>query len=67
MKVTLKALRVNLGLTQQEMAEKLGVNLRTWQNYENFITFPDAKIIDKILKMANVSYDDIIFFKSDYI
>ena len=31
----LAAKRANLGLTQQQMADALGVSLRTWQHWEN--------------------------------
>lgn len=61
MRLTLKGLRNNLDLTQKEMAEKLGVSEATWRNYEQYKTFPDIIMIQKMEKEFNISYDDIIF------
>lgn len=66
MRVTLKALRTNMGLTQQAMAELIGVSKETWSNYENYETFPNVPIIEKITRKTGVSYDDIIFLPADY-
>lgn len=66
MKVTLKALRVNLGLTQPEMAKLVGVSKDTWYNYENYKTFPDVPVIERITKQTGVDYNDIIFLPPDY-
>lgn len=61
MKLTLKALRANNNLTQAEAAKKLGISEYTLNNYENFKSYPDVMLIDKILKLYNVEYDDVIF------
>lgn len=61
MKLTLKALRTNQGLTQQEASKKLGISESTLNNYENFKSFPDVPMIEKILKLYDVKYDDVIF------
>ena len=42
MKLTLKAARINAGLTQKKAAEKLGVTEQTISNWENGITYPDV-------------------------
>lgn len=59
--MTLKAARVNVGLTQVQAAEKLGVSLSTLQNYEKGKTYPNQKIIDAIEKLYKVKYNDLIF------
>ncbi|WP_270630952.1 helix-turn-helix transcriptional regulator [Limosilactobacillus mucosae] len=61
MRVTLKALRANKGMTQEEAAKAIGVSQYTWQNYERGKTFPDVPTIKKIEKSFNVAYNDIIF------
>nr|DAO15744.1 MAG TPA: Helix-turn-helix XRE-family like protein [Caudoviricetes sp.] len=61
MRVTLKALRANKGMTQEEAAKAIGVSQYTWQNYERGKTFPDVPTIEKIEKKFNVTYNDIIF------
>ena len=61
MKLTLKALRTNKNLTQEEAAKKLGISESTLNNYENFKSYPDIPMIEKILNLYSVKYDDIIF------
>jgi len=61
MKVTLKALRANLDLTQPEMAKFIGVSEATWYNYENYKTFPSVLVIQRITEKTGVNYNDIIF------
>lgn len=61
MALTLKALRVNKGLTQDQAAEYLDVTPDTLSNWENGRSFPNVPSINKITKLYDVSYDDIIF------
>ena len=61
LKITLKAARVNAGLTQRKAAELLKVSLNVVSNWERYITYPDALIIPKIEAIYNISYADIIF------
>ncbi len=66
MKWTLKAIRINLGLSQQEIAEKLGVSRETYQNYEAYKTFPDVATVKKIIEISNIDFNDIIFLPIEY-
>lgn len=44
-KLSLKAIRANMDLNQNEMAEKLKVSSGTWYNWENGITkMPGVKV-----------------------
>jgi putative transcriptional regulator len=61
MAITLKAARVNAGLTQIESAKKLGIAVDTLRMYETGKTFPDVPIIKKIENLYHVSYNDINF------
>ncbi len=61
MKITLKAARVNAGLSQSEAAEKLGISMSTMNNYEKGATFPDVPTIKKMEEVYGIGYDDIIF------
>lgn len=61
MKLSLKALRINNNLTQLEASKQLGISESTLNNYENFKSFPDVPVIEKILKLYKVNYNDIIF------
>lgn len=64
-KMTLEAARRNVGLTQKEAAEKLGVSNVTLSNWENGLTFPDARQIDKICELYGVSYDNLNFLPNN--
>lgn len=64
MKVTLKAARVNVGLTQEEAARKIGVSKETLANWEHGKSFPGTPKIPMIEKTYNAKYDDIIFLPS---
>lgn len=61
MKMTLKALRVNKGLSQKDAAELIKVSPDTLANYEKAKSFPDVPIIKRIEKVYGVEYKDIIF------
>lgn len=61
MQITLKALRVNKGLTQEKTAKDLEISVETWANYENGKTFPDVPMIQRIEKYFNVKYENINF------
>lgn len=62
-KLTLKAARVNAGLTQKQAAKKLKVSNKTLCNWENYIAIPKADKICMICDLYSMKYDDIIFFK----
>ena len=60
--ITLKAARVNAGLTQKQAAEALGVKKGTILNYEKYRTKPDIEMAKKIAVLYGCTVDDIIFF-----
>ncbi len=59
MELTLKALRINKGMTQSAMAEKLHVTKKTVGAWENGKTLPKADMVGAICELLGVSYDDI--------
>lgn len=61
MKLTLKALRMNKGYSQEEAAKLIGVSTDTLANYERGMTYPDVPIINKIEEVYETKYDDINF------
>lgn len=61
MGMTLKAARINKGLTQKEAAEKIGISVFTLGNYERGKSYPDVPVIKSIESVYDVSYQDIIF------
>lgn len=63
--MTLKAARVNAGLSQKEAAAKLGISAQTLLNYEKGRHYPDVLILRKIEDLYEVSYRQIIFLPGD--
>ena len=64
-KISIRAARVNVGLSQKEAAEQLGVSNKTLCNWENGITFPPADKIPAICELYGVPYDYLNFLPSD--
>ena len=60
-KISLKAARVNAGLSQKEAAILLGISNKTLCSWENGKTFPDQPMIDKICVLYGVTYDMLDF------
>lgn len=61
MQISLKAARVNAGLTQKNAAKEIGVSLSSIKNYESGKSFPDVRVIKRIETVYGISYRDIIF------
>lgn len=60
-KLTLKAARVNAGLTQAQAATLLGLSNKTLCSWEQGKAFPTPKHIDRICRLYGVSYDMLTF------
>ena len=60
-KITLKAARVNAGLSQEEAAKKIGVATSTLRNWEAGKTFPNQPKIEKMCEVYCISFD-VLFF-----
>ena len=65
MKITLKAARVNKGLTQQEASTLIGIGVDTLGNYERGKFYPDVRILKKIEEVYHITYDSIIFLPNN--
>ena len=59
MRISLKAARVNKGLTQQEVGKALGVAKKTVGSWESGKSAPNAEKIDGLCALYGCSYDDI--------
>ena len=53
-------LRKNEGLTQEELAEKIGVNSKTISKWETGINVPDTVLLFELSKVFKVSVQDIL-------
>ena len=60
-KISLKAARVNAGLSQKEAAKLLKVSNKTLHSWEKGETSPAAKYVDAICALYGMSYNDINF------
>ena len=60
-KFTLKAARVNAGLSQKEAAERMGISNKTLCSWEKGRTFPDQPMIEKLCLLYGLTYDLIDF------
>lgn len=65
MAITLKAARVNAGLTQNEAAKKLGITRGTLASYEKYKTKPDIDRAKKIAALYGTTVNCLIFLPND--
>ena len=56
-KERIRTLRKEAGLTQAEIAEKIGVTYRTYQNYEAGVSTPQSRVLAKLANVLHVSMD----------
>ena len=59
MHITLKAWRVNSGLSRKEVAKRLGKTERTIYNWENGIQIPDKGNLEELAKVYKTDSDFI--------
>lgn len=61
LKITPAAARVNAGLTQRDVAEKMGVSTNTVINWENGKTVPSVSMAWRLSKLYGIPLDNIFF------
>lgn len=61
MKLKIKELREEFGLTQKELANKLSNTQRNISNWENGVSEPDCETILKIADLFEVSLDELFY------
>ncbi len=59
--MTLEAARVNVKLTQEEAAKKLGISKKTLLNWEKGRTYPATKYLQPICDLYSVPLDALNF------
>ena len=57
---SLKNIRLDNNLTQDDFAEKLGVTRQTVSSWENGRSYPDIENTVKISEIFNISLDDML-------
>ena len=65
MKISLKAARVNAGLTQDEVIKELKISKNTLVSYEKYRTSPDINVAKNIARLYKVAVTDLIFLPND--
>lgn len=63
-KITLKAVRVNAGLSQAEAAKRLKISRSTLQHYEMGETVPDWDMVQRMVEVYQFPADHIFFSKN---
>lgn len=56
----IKKIREQSGLTQQEMADKLNMHLKTWEKIENGVTKMDIERLQLIADVLETTIEDLI-------
>lgn len=65
MKISLKAARVNAGLTQSDVARMLKVSKGTIVNYEKGRSSPSMSVGKTLASLYGVRIDELIFLPTD--
>lgn len=61
MGISLKAARVNAGLTQEMASKLLGISQTTLVSYETYKSYPKEPIVKKIVEIYGIAYKEIDF------
>lgn len=65
LKISIRAARVNAGLSQKDAAGHLGVSNKTIASWEKGATFPTLDKIPEICELYGLSYDNLNFLPND--
>ena len=57
---TIEKMRKEKGISQEKLAEKLGITRQTLSNYENGITSPDLEQSNKLCEVLEMSLDELV-------
>lgn len=62
----ISSLRKEKGMTQLELAEKMGVTDKAVSKWERDLSFPDINSISKLAEIFDVSVDDLMQVKAEH-
>ena len=63
MAITLKASRVNAGLTQSEVCKRLNIGKNTLVNYEKYRTIPNIEFAKRLVDLYGTTVEEVIWEK----
>ena len=61
LRITLRAARINKNLTQEQVAEMVGVTKKTVGSWESGKTRPKIDKIEPLCELYGVTYDDVLW------
>jgi DNA-binding XRE family transcriptional regulator len=64
-KITLRAARVNAGITQKAASDAVGVSNKTMVKWEKGTAFPNVRQALVLCRLYGLTFDDIIFLPSE--
>lgn len=64
-KITMRAARVNVGMTCKEAAKRLGISEHKLRNIELYRSIPNAQDIANMCELYDAKYSNLIFFHPD--
>lgn len=56
----LRKLRLDRGLTQQQVADRLGMTRQALSSYEGGRTWPDLQTLERLCAIYNVSLEEMV-------
>lgn len=62
-KTNIKLERVNLKLSQKDMAKKIGITTQSYQAYESGLTMPTMENFLKLCKILNITPNELLGFE----
>lgn len=62
---SISSYRKNLGMTQEELAEKLHISAQAVSKWENGIGYPDITLVPAISEVLNISLNDLFGASDD--
>ena len=56
----IKALRRERGITQEQLAESIGISFQAVSKWENDISLPDITLVPALASYFNISIDELL-------
>lgn len=61
----IKKYRKDKGMTQEEMAARIGVTAPAVNKWEKGVTLPDAALLAPVARLLGITTDELLSFKDD--
>lgn len=52
--------RKKASLTQEDLAERMGVSRQTIYKWENDLAYPELRKLERLTEVLNISFDDLL-------